>query len=1302
MLFAARLLLTFLGCAIAVLARANGGGLPEFVENKAQWPGEVAFRADIPGGVFWAEQQSFLFTLAGDGWSSIGHPSPNDTEAAEDYRLHHYRLSFEGSSIPAIAGEEEKPHRFNYFIGNNQSRWASGVKPFKRIRYSALYPGIDLLVYGKNNNIKYDFVVAPGADPTAIVQRYDGADGLALVSGKLVVYTSIREVVELEPYAYQLINGQLVDVACAFVLNENRVHFELGAYDPAYPLVIDPEISFSTFIGATSSNFGFTATDDEDGNLISGGVVFGPGYPLTLGAAQDSFSTITNGNCDAVISKFSDDGSLLLYSTFFGGNAIEMPHSVVCDSDGNYVVMGTTGSTNFPVTDGVFQPTLAGGPLFGFGSFFIQAANPNGTDLFVAKFNADDSGLIASTYIGGSNTDGLNMGDKLFYNYGDTFRGEVSVDADDNILVATTTLSADFPMAGGGPQQTIGGQHDGVVFRLSPDLSTLLWSTYIGGSSNDAAYSVQVNSAGAVVVSGGTWSTNLPMAPGAYQANNAGDVDAYVIRYALDGQSIAASTYFGSNQYDQAFFVQMDLNDNIYLLGQTDGNLGVSPGVYGNPNSGQFIVKFTPNLQTQLWRTTVGTGSGEVDISPTAFLVSDCDQIYFSGWGGLTNSLQAPYATQSTTFGLPTTADAYQSNTDGSDFYLCVLNPDAVDLAYATFFGGGTSREHVDGGSSKFDKDGSVYQAVCAGCGGFSDFPTTPGAWSNTNNSSNCNIGVFKFDLAILDAAIAVSTPQTVCVNESAQFFNESVGADTYEWDFGDGVTSNEMNPEHAFSQPGIYAVSLYASHSLECNTPDFTFVTIEVLPGPDIEVDAVPLICEGESIELNASSDLPVTWNPDPTLSSASVENPIATPVNPVTEYTVSAENECGSSEAIVVVQWEPSPVVVPADPLICIGQSTTIALSGALNYDWSPTTGLTFTQPNGAAVIAAPTATTTYTIEATSALGCVHVHELTVTVEVNTPGGQVYPTVFACTGENTVLEASNGFAWSWQPAELVSDPGAQLPVVNLTNDTWFSVEVWNICGTGIDSVFVDVIVPVAFAGDDAVMCRGDHQNVWAAGGESYFWTPQAFVSNPTAAETSVSPYDDQVFTVYVTDEYGCTATAEVAINVLPLPYVNAGPDRVLDWLESDYLFGSSDGVESWWEPETYLNCADCLTAITTPEQSMWYTLYTIDANGCRNLDSVYVDVFNPVYVPNTFTPNNDGINDVFRVEGIDLRGFRLEVHNRWGELVFSTDDPNRFWDGSVQGGEHYVQIDTYVWTVWFDSKDGRQKRTGHVNVVR
>jgi gliding motility-associated-like protein len=1295
-------ILAVLACLPWLAGATHGAAsFPEFVSNQGQWEGGALYRADVPGGVFWAEADGFTFSILGEGWADFGHEGKSDEPIDESrFGVHHYKMHFDGASIPAVAGEKKHAHHYNFYLGDDPARWTSGVPIWQKLRYNELYEGIDLVMYGKENRLKYDFKVAPGADPSRIVLRYEGVDQLALANGNLVIKTSVRDIVEMAPFAYQMVNGVLKEIDCVFVVDGDRVHFELGDYNRDLPLVIDPEIAFSTFVGATASNFGFTATDDPDGNLVAGACVFQAGYPTTLGAVQTTFEFMVNSNCDVAVSKFSADGAQLLYSTYLGGNGLEMPHSVICDSAGNIIVMGTTGSTNFPTTAGAFQPNLVGGPLFSFSTFFIQGSHQNGCDFFVTKFNADNSGLLASTYVGGTGNDGLNMADRLFYNYGDSFRGEVIVDEDDHIIVASTTNSSDFPMGATAPQMTYGGGQDGIVFKLTPNLNTLEWASYIGGPQADAAYSVQIDNEGALVVTGGTRSVALPTTANAVQPAFGGDVDAFIYRYSVNLQTLAAATYLGTPGYDQAYFVQLDADDNIYVVGQTEGNWPITAGVYGNPNSGQVLVKLNHELTAIAWQTTIGTGSGAIDISPTAFLVSDCDQIYFSGWGGLTNVQSSNYATQSTTINLPITADAYQSTTDGSDFYLCVLAPDATELAYATFLGGPLSREHVDGGTSKFDKNGNVYQAVCAGCGGNSDFPFTQGAWSAVNPSTNCNLAVFKFDLAKIEAEIAIDGPTEVCQNAPADFSNLSLGADTYLWTFGGAGTSTAFEPTFTFTEPGSYEVMMIASHTGECMDPDTAYIQIQVIPAVVLTAEPVQPICEGESVQLEASGSANLFWLPDPTLSATDIPNPIATPTDPVTTYVVIDSNECGGVSVEVVVEWVQPTINVSDDATICIGESVNLTASGGSQYQWSPPDYLS--NPFAANPTATPLDTITYALQIITLEGCVFSEEVTINVDFNAPPGEQYPDVYGCIGQTVTLSGGNALAWSWTPAELCNNPLVQNPIVTFSGDTWFYVDITNACGSGRDSVQVIEVIPQAFAGFDGAVCLGDNHPVSAWGGASYLWVPQLWVADPEAAETTVSPPDDQVFTVYVTDEFGCTATAEVNVTVLPLPYVEAGPDRVLNWLDSDYLFGTADGIDFWWEPDLWIDCDTCITPITTPDANLWYSLYTIDGNGCRNVDSVYVYVYHPLYVPNTFTPNSDGINEVFRAYGENIVGFRMEIRNRWGELIFVSEDIEHGWSGVVHDGEHYVQIDTYLWTVYYDTKEGRKQLQGHVNVLR
>jgi hypothetical protein len=487
---------------------------------------------------------------------------------------------------------------------------------------------------------------------------------------------------------------------------------------------------------------------------------------------------------------------------------------MVVNSLDQLCIYGTTSSIDFPVTAGSFDNSFNGGTNFQAGSngtFF-----DNGTDIFVSKFSVDGTQLLASTFIGGNQNDGINTSANLNFNYGDLFRGEINVDENDNIIVGSCTQSADFPVTSNAIQSVKDNNQDGCIFKLDSNLQTLLYSTFIGGNQDDAIYAI-VSSGTDVYATGGTSSPNLPANNNSYiNAFQGGNADAIILKLSTVTNSTPFISYLGTNAYDQSYFVQLDQSENVYLFGQTSSSsFPYIGGVYQNANSGQFIVKLDSMLTTAAFSTTFGNSSGSPNLSPSAFLVDNCGRIYISGWGGsLTTGIP--------TTNMPLTSDAFQSTTDGFNFYLAVFSNNMDNLLYATYFGGANSTEHVDGGTSRFDKKGIVYQAVCAGCGSNDDFPTTPGAWSNTNNSSNCNVGVFKFDFSLGPiSGDFTASPESGCSPLNVSFTNSS--PDAFLWDFGNNdTTSTEVNPSRTFIAPGVYPVTLYILPVNECklNSP--------------------------------------------------------------------------------------------------------------------------------------------------------------------------------------------------------------------------------------------------------------------------------------------------------------------------------------------------------------------------------------------------------------------------------------------------------------------------------------------------
>jgi gliding motility-associated-like protein len=1281
----------------ALFAHAAERPVATFTENRGQWPEQVLYRSLFPGGALFVEKNAFTFELVKGG--PLAHHGHDPTEAEEPFQAHAYRVTFEGSQPARGEGRNVQAHYENFFLGKDASHWGTHCGVFGAVVLHDIYPGIDLRIDGAEG-LKYEFRLKPGVDPSIIRMRFDGQDGLRLKDGSLVVRTTAGDVVEEAPVSwapfFDGIDNHRIHASSAYKLRGNTVSFDVKAIK-GLPLTIDPELTFGSYSGSTADNFGFTATYDNDGALYGGGIVFDLGYPTTLGVLQPSFAGL---DIDIGLSKWSPDGTALEWSTYLGGSNNETPNSLVVNSVNELFVLAVTGSSNFPTTVGCYDATFNGGTPIPLTGGFVNLAGGEGygfdfgTDIVVAHLSSDATTLIGSTYVGGAGNDGLNQSAALVHNYGDHFRGEIALDALERPVVASSTQSVDMPTTAGTAQQVFGGGDlDAILFRLSADLTSLQMATYCGGDQGDSGNGVQLSSTGDIYLTGGTASSNLPMVGSAFNNSNAGSIDGHVMRYSEAGQ-LLGSTYIGTASYDQCFFVQLDTQDAVYVVGQTHGAYPVTPGKYTNTGSSQFIHKLATDLSTSVWSTVIGNGNGDEDISPSAFLVSNCQQIYFSGWGGSVNTFVN--ADLSTTIGLPVTADAYQPNTDGSDFYLMVLEPEAAALNYATFFGGGTSAEHVDGGTSRFDKNGNVYQAVCAGCNGNDDFPTTPGAWSNTNNSFNCNLGVFKFNLGQPEAFIAIDGPDVICVDGTVQFINNSVGGTQQVWDFGDSNTSTAFEPEHTYTDPGTYTVIMLLDDSSSCTPTDTGTIVIHVIAPQEPTIDPIQPICDGATIQLHAHGGYQFLWFPTTGLSDPTSADPFVTADSSIT-YSVIVTDSCGVDTASIdVVVGIPFGEACP-DTLTCAGQPVPITAIGGGTYAWSPAASLD--DPNVQTPLASPLDTTEYVVTITTPEGCIVLDTVVVNVEVDVPVPVVGDTA-VCLGGSVQLLAQGGTSFAWQPAPGITDLNIPDPVVTPQADQYFVVTMTNTCGSATDSAYVDVRQVIAFAWPDTIVCPGEQVTLFASGGTVYQWSPTGGLTDPQAATTATTVQASTTYTVTVGDPLGCEDEAMVTVNVFPDPTVNAGQDTGIDFGDQVQLVGLGNG-SMVWSPALTLSCDSCAAPVAEPVSSTTYTVLLTDANGCTATDEVTVFVNGSLFVPNTFTPNGDGVNDSFFAKATEVKEFRLLVFNRWGEEIFGTTQLSQAWDGSYHGASS--PIDTYVWRVDLTELNGKKRTVfGHVNLVR
>lgn len=927
----------------------------EFVQNKGQFHQNVKYRFRTSGAELFLEQRAMTYHFFENPFGHHHHGEPHDAHDTDEWLVKHHavKVAFIGSQAQNIEASEYSGHYYNYFLGDDASKWHTHVKAYEKVDYRSLYPGIDMGFYFKDGQLKYDLVLAPGADADQIQFEYKGQDKLELKNDELLIYTSLGMVIEEKPFAYQMINGKQQEVLCAYVLEEDVLSFRLGTYRSDLPLVIDPTLVFSTFSGSTADNFGNTATFDSQGYLYSGSSIFGAAgtYPTSTGAYSSTFAggdaNGGSGGNDIGVTKWDTNGTRFIWSTYIGGNRDELPHSLVVNSRDELYLLGTTGSSNYPTTTNAYDRTFGGGTAFNGRSMGIF--HSNGSDIIVTKLSSSGQSLLGSTYLGGTGNDGLNESSALKYNYADEVRGEIDIDANDEVLIASTTLSTNFPIVGTSFQTTSRGNQDGIVVKMNNNLSAIVWSSYFGGAFDDAIYSLSFDSNNDILVTGGTVSTNLSTATGVlFPANQGGRSDGFVAKISSNGQSLLRATYFGTSKYDQAYFIETDNDNNVYLFGQTEDNWSalIRNAAYGRPGSGQFVSKLGPQLDTIIWSTRFGTStpisqSAAPNISPTAFLVDVCNAIYLSGWGGNTNTQTNPNTTDVT--GMQVTNDAYQSTTDGSDFYLMVLADDASAIRYGSFFGG-TAGEHVDGGTSRFSKKGLIYQAVCAGCGGSSSFPTTSNAYSRANRSQNCNLGVFKMDFNLPIVVADFVLPAVVCKGDSVNLINTSLKQNStrFIWDFGDGDSAFVENPGfHVFNTPGTYNVKLFVSDTGTCNLGDSILKPITVISDTSFRFPDINM-CYGDSQQLGGPL-LPIynrfSWVPAQGLSDSSIARPMASP-NDTTEYTLYLENNVCVDTAFQTVYVDSSVVaLVDLNPRICLRDSL-----GTINgsKEWKATTYL------------------------------------------------------------------------------------------------------------------------------------------------------------------------------------------------------------------------------------------------------------------------------------------------------------------------------------------------------------------------
>ena len=1192
----------------------------QFQENKGQLPSSVFSKVKVPGGSVFIEKGKFLYSF----YNSKQLQERHDLIRKEHWiDAHSFSATFLNSSIESEIIFSEKSDYFENFYRSGSK--IENVRFYKELEQKNIYSGIDLKIYFDESNLKYDLTIHPNASDKKIKIKYKGQDNIYLRNGNLIIETSVNTVTELAPFAYQMINDSICSVECKFKLKNNILSFDFpNAYDNTKDLVIDPTLIFSTYSGSSSDNFGYTATYDRYGFLYSAGTVFefpsDSTYPI-LGAYQSNHAggvgTGAFGGTDIAITKYDTTGTQRIYSTYLGGSMDELPHSMIVNNLNELFIFGTTGSSDFPVTSGAFQKDFNGGSSFspsGLGVLF-----PNGSDIIVSRLSGNGGNLLASTYIGGSGNDGLNTAQKLKRNYADEVRGEIDIDQNNNIYLATSTYSKDFPITNAF-QQNNNGNQEGCIVKLDNQLSTIIWSSYLGGANDDAIYSLALDKYDNVFVTGGTNSDNFPVSSTAYQNSflDSVNADGFIAHISSNGNTIINSSYFGSERYDQAYFVELNSQEDVYILGQTKalgGSLVYNANYYTSEAS-QFIAILSNDLKSLLRSTVVGTGKGTPDISPTAFLVDVCNNIYISGWGGSTGNGAL------STLNMPVTSNAFQNNTDGNDFYLMILD-DALDtLIYGTYYGGSQSAEHVDGGTSRFDKKGVIYQSVCAGCGMNSDFPIkpNPGAVSPTNNSSNCNNGVFKFDLDFPIILADFDAPWAGC-NNNISFTNlsSSLQNTTYFWDFGDGQTSSQKNPNHQYSTPGIYNVMLIVSSPSSCNLSDTVTKQIYILSNTSYTLESLD-ICKNESVQIGIFpiNDPAVSyfWIPSLGINNITTPNPIAT-VDSSTNYKLIISDGYCTDTIFQIVNVDSLAINASEDTSFCKDPILLSAnTSGTVNnIIWSNSSDFSDTVSLTNFYVANNVKTLYIKVENDNCIDIDSVKVYSDNINIEISG-----ITEICKGDSVFIKTDNLssfnpiISYDWEASfELNFEIDSSSVISYPDSSSWYKVTVTNSLGCYVsDSIFVTV-----------------HEY----------------------------PVLDSIWT----NDFSIFAGESTFLNVETSDNVIWGTNN------TNKIIEINPEISSWYNVIIYNDFCQIFDSVFV------------------EVKNVFCDK-NKIIIPNAFSPNDDNKNDFYKIVDKDeiITSFKLEIFNRFGEKVYSSKNINEKWNGyfknillSPQVFDFYLEID-------------------------
>jgi hypothetical protein len=694
---------------------AYGNLGPQFETNHGQSDERVKFITRAGGATIFLAATEAVFVLSAPDESAAMTQTDRASRAAGELeqapaqpRMHALRMKIEGANeVAQIEGMDKLPGIVNYFIGNDPDKWHANIPTFGRVRYGSIYDGIDLVYYGNaHRQLEYDFVVKPGADAAQVGLSFEGADSVAVdaATGDLLVETSVGVVRQRRPVVYQETNGERREIESSYELRGgNHVGFHIRAYDLSKPLIIDPVLVYSTYLGGGGDDSGNSIAVDSTRNVYVTGFTQSVNFPTKAGALD----TTLGGFSDAFVTKLNAAGTSLVYSTYLGGSGFETGSGIAVGSLGNAYVTGQTDSDNFPLATA------------------LQGVRGGQEDVFVTELSVSGAGLVYSTYLGGSSGD---------------FGNAIAVDSS-SAYVTGLTVSSNFPTTPGAFDTTLGSS-DAFVTKLNSTGSALSYSTFVGGSSGERGAGIAVDSAGNAYITGRA-SPGFPTTPGAVQNISGGGIDAFVTKLNAAGSALVYSSFLGGSSSEIGLGIAVDSSGNAYVTGQTSSPNFPTVGAIQSTRSGgsdAFVTKLNSTGSALSYSTYLGgngTGSSAFGDSASGIAVDSSGNAYVTG------------QTDSTNF--PTSPGTFQETIGGgsNDAFVTKLNAAGSVLAYSTYLGG----TDLDGCSGiAVDSAGNAY---VTGLTTSTDFPTANAIQPTFGSATSSSGDAFIAKVQIINHSIS-------------------------------------------------------------------------------------------------------------------------------------------------------------------------------------------------------------------------------------------------------------------------------------------------------------------------------------------------------------------------------------------------------------------------------------------------------------------------------------------------------------------------------------------------------------------